>query len=62
MFAELEKYYTLQQKLSQRFLAQTWWPVFQFVAATFVIAALISSSASSPRAASKPPPTPWDWG
>ena len=41
IFGELEKYYILQQKLWRQFLVQIWWPVFQFVAATLVIAALI---------------------
>jgi type IV pilus assembly protein PilC len=38
---ELEKYYRLQQTLWRQFWSQITWPLFQFVAATFVIAGLI---------------------
>ena len=41
VFGELEKYYALQQRLWRQFLSQIAWPVFQFVAAIFVIAAMI---------------------
>jgi type IV pilus assembly protein PilC len=41
MFAELADYYELQQRLGRDFRAQITWPVFQFVAAVFVIAFLI---------------------
>lgn len=40
-FAELEKYFLLQQRLRRQFVAQIAWPVFQFVAAVFIIAGLI---------------------
>ena len=38
---ELEKYFTLQQRLRRQFLGQIAWPVFQLTAAIFVIAGLI---------------------
>lgn len=38
---ELERYYTLQQRLRQQFLSQIAWPILQLVAAIFVIAGLI---------------------
>jgi type IV pilus assembly protein PilC len=41
VFAELEKYYTRQLQLRRQFLAQITWPVVQFLAATFILAALI---------------------
>jgi type IV pilus assembly protein PilC len=41
VFGELEKYYSRQLQLRRQFLAQITWPVFQFVLAVFVIAALI---------------------
>jgi type IV pilus assembly protein PilC len=41
VFHELEKYFVLQQQLRRQFLQQIAWPVFQFVAAIGVIAALI---------------------
>jgi type IV pilus assembly protein PilC len=41
VFAELEKYYALQQKLRRDFIAQITWPVVQLVAAIFVVAGLI---------------------
>jgi type IV pilus assembly protein PilC len=41
VFAELEKYFNLQIKLRRQFLAQIAWPVFQLVAAIFVIAGAI---------------------
>jgi type IV pilus assembly protein PilC len=41
VFAELEKYYQLQQRLWRQFLGQIAWPVFQLLAAIFVIAGLI---------------------
>src|SRR5262245_57862107 len=41
IFHELEKYYTLQQKLRRQFRAQIMWPVFQFFAGVFVIAGMI---------------------
>jgi type IV pilus assembly protein PilC len=41
IFAELEKYYTLQQRLRRQFLGQIAWPVFQLVAAIFVIALML---------------------
>jgi type IV pilus assembly protein PilC len=41
VFAELEKYFSLQQKLRRDFIAQITWPVVQFVAAIFVVAGLI---------------------
>jgi type IV pilus assembly protein PilC len=41
VFTELEKYYVRQQQLRRQFIAQTTWPIFQFFAAVFVLAALI---------------------
>lgn len=41
IFAELAEYYELQVKLARDFRSQITWPVFQFFAAVFVIAALI---------------------
>lgn len=41
VFRELEKYYQLQQRLRQQFLAQITWPAFQFFVAIFVVAGLI---------------------
>ncbi|MFL5241309.1 MAG: type II secretion system F family protein [Gemmataceae bacterium] len=41
IFAELEKYYALQQKLRRDFIAQITWPMVQFVASIFVVAGLI---------------------
>jgi type IV pilus assembly protein PilC len=41
IFGELERYYLMQQKLTRLFLMQIAWPVFQFVAAIFVIAGLL---------------------
>jgi type IV pilus assembly protein PilC len=38
---ELEKYFTRQQKLYRRFVAQITWPIIQFVMATLVLALLI---------------------
>jgi type II secretory pathway component PulF len=41
MFRELEEYFSLQRSLKRQFYQQITWPVFQFFAAVFVIAALI---------------------
>jgi type IV pilus assembly protein PilC len=41
VLAELEKFFELQLQLRRRFLAQVTWPAFQFVAAVFVVAALL---------------------
>lgn len=41
IFGELEKYYSLQQRLWRTFLGQIAWPVFQLVAAILVIAFLL---------------------
>jgi type IV pilus assembly protein PilC len=41
VFTELEKYYVRQQQLRRQFIAQTAWPVFQFVAAILVITGFI---------------------
>jgi type IV pilus assembly protein PilC len=41
VFTELEKYFTLQQKLRRDFISQITWPVVQFIAAIFVLAGLI---------------------
>jgi type IV pilus assembly protein PilC len=41
VFRELEKYYQLMSRLRSQFLSQIAWPVFQLVAAIFVIAAVI---------------------
>jgi type IV pilus assembly protein PilC len=41
VFAELEKYYTRQQALRRKFLAEITWPVIQFVLSVFIVAGLI---------------------
>lgn len=41
VFAELEKYYTLQLKLRRDFISRITWPVIQFVTATLVLAGMI---------------------
>ena len=41
VFAELEKYYVREQQLRRQFLVQTAWPLFQFLAAVFVMAGVI---------------------
>ncbi len=41
VFATLEKYFRMQQRLWRQFVAQSAWPVLQFVAAIFVIAGMI---------------------
>jgi type IV pilus assembly protein PilC len=41
VFAELEKYFRLQQGLRRQFLSQIFWPVLQFVAAIFVVAGML---------------------
>lgn len=41
VFTELEKYYLRQRKLWRQFLAQSTWPLIQFVLAIFVVAGLI---------------------
>jgi type IV pilus assembly protein PilC len=41
VFAELEKYYLRQRTLWRQFVAQSTWPVIQFVLAIFVLAGLI---------------------
>jgi type II secretory pathway component PulF len=41
VFGELEKYYARQQRLRRQFLAQSAWPLTQFVLAIFVVAGLI---------------------
>jgi type IV pilus assembly protein PilC len=41
VFAELERYYLMQQALKRMFLAQIAWPVVQFFLAVFVIAGLL---------------------
>jgi type IV pilus assembly protein PilC len=41
VFTELEKYYVRQQQLRRQFIAQTAWPIFQFVAAILVITGFI---------------------
>ena len=41
VFAELEKYYLRQRKLWRQFVAQSTWPIIQFVLAIFVLAGLI---------------------
>jgi len=41
VFEELEKYYTLQQRLRRQFFSQIAWPVLEFVAAIFIITLLI---------------------
>jgi type IV pilus assembly protein PilC len=40
-FGELENYFLLQQKLWREFLSRITWPAFEFVAAVFIIAALL---------------------
>jgi len=41
VFAELEKYYVRQRMLWRQFIAQSTWPLIQFVLAIFVLAGLI---------------------
>jgi type IV pilus assembly protein PilC len=41
VFGELEKYYLLQQRLRRQFLGQIAWPVFELLAAIFVIALML---------------------
>jgi type IV pilus assembly protein PilC len=41
VFAELEKYFVLQQRLRRQFIQQITWPALQLVAAIFVIAGMI---------------------
>lgn len=41
VFAELEKYFLLQQRLRRQFMSQIAWPLVQFFAAPFIIAAMI---------------------
>lgn len=41
IFAELEKYYLMQQKLWRLFVSKIRWPIIQLVAAIFIIAGLI---------------------
>jgi len=41
VFAELEKYFRLQQQLRRQFWAQITWPLFQFVLGTFVLAGML---------------------
>jgi type IV pilus assembly protein PilC len=41
IFGELEKYYLLQQRLRRQFLGQIAWPVFELLAAIFVIALML---------------------
>jgi type II secretory pathway component PulF len=41
IFAEMEKYYLLQQRLKRQFLTQIAWPAFQFLAGIFVIAIML---------------------
>ncbi len=41
VFAEMERYFLLQQKLKRQFLSQIAWPVFQLLAGIFVIAIML---------------------
>lgn len=41
VFGELERYYALQSRLRKQFLAEITWPIIQFIAATFVLSAMI---------------------
>src|SRR5262249_14301438 len=41
VFAELEKYFLLQQRLQRQFYSQIAWPLLQFFAAPFVVAGMI---------------------
>jgi type IV pilus assembly protein PilC len=41
VFAALEKYYVLQQRMWRQFISLSIWPAFQFFAAIFVIAGMI---------------------
>jgi type IV pilus assembly protein PilC len=41
VFRELEKYYTLQQRMWRQFISLSIWPAFQLVAAIFVIAGML---------------------
>ena len=55
VLGHLEEHYVVQQRLRRTFLSQIAWPVFQLVAATLVIAALIYAlSLIAPSQASNP--------
>src|SRR5207245_174095 len=41
VFAELEKYFLMQQRLRRQFFSQIAWPLFQFFAALMVIALML---------------------
>jgi type IV pilus assembly protein PilC len=41
IFRELEQYFILQRKLHRQFWSQSFWPIFQFFTAIFVIAGMI---------------------
>jgi type II secretory pathway component PulF len=41
VFAELERYYVLQQRLTRQFWSQAAWPIIQFFLAVFVVAGLL---------------------
>jgi type II secretory pathway component PulF len=41
VFAALEKYYIMQQRMWRQFIALSAWPAFEFIAAIFVIAGMI---------------------
>jgi type II secretory pathway component PulF len=41
IFRELEQYFILQQRLRRQFWSQSFWPIFQFFTAIFVIAGMI---------------------
>jgi type IV pilus assembly protein PilC len=54
IFRELEQYFILQQKLRRQFWSQSFWPIFQFFAAIFVIAGMIYIIGILTPAGSKP--------
>ncbi len=41
VFGELEKYFLMQQRLRRQFFSQIAWPLFQFLAAPFVVALML---------------------
>jgi type IV pilus assembly protein PilC len=62
VFRELEQYYALQQRLRRQFLAQSAWPLLQFLAAIFVVAGmiLVLGILAESRGPVGPMDKPWD--
>jgi len=58
IFGELEKYYSLEQKLRRQFVSQSILPVLQFFFAIFVVAGLIWVLGMIGQTPGKPPPPP----